>query len=62
MTNIRKLAIQLHQTGNGKQILKAMDSLFEISLNQGDDVREVVSLSGGQISVNEETVLHKKVS
>ena len=64
MTNIRRLAEAIYDTGDSKRIMCAFRSLLEIGLEQGDYMKKEVQLISGQIPVGaiNETELHENAS
>ena len=62
MTNLRKLATIIYETGDSERILAALGSLLEVGLNQGNDVSEEFKLLGSQITIGHKTETEKKAS
>ena len=62
MTNLRRLATMIYDTGDSKRILRTLSGLLEVSLNQGDDVSEELNLLGSQITIGHKTEMKKKAS
>lgn len=62
MSNLRELATFLYRTGEGRRLIRALDSILEESKNQGEDVLEEFGLLTGNVSVREQTVLEKNAS
>lgn len=61
MSDLRRLAAQIYDTGNSERILCALGSLLKVSLNQGNDVREEVNLLGSQV-IRRKTESEKQAS
>ena len=61
MTNLRKLATILYDTGDGDRILAALGSLLKVSLDQGDGMAEKLDILGSQ-TIGHKTETEKKAS
>ena len=62
MSNLRDLATFLYRTGEGKNLIRALDSLLEESKNQGKDVFEELGLLAGDVSAAEKPMFEKNAS
>lgn len=55
MTNLRRLATVIYDTGDSDRILRALGSLLEVSLKQSDDVLKESLLLVSQVGINAES-------
>ena len=62
MTNLRKLATILYDTGDGDRILAALGSLLKVSLDQGDGMSKELEILGSQIMIGHKAETEKKAS